>query len=173
MAYSGIHYGLKLAIQTKVLTLISGGKLAGIASGSVRVRRMPSFAGFVPPGGGGDLVYPGLIISYIDRERIVEASNKETDRGYPVLLTIAEYDPSIVSAREVAENDVADDRIAVWRNDLIDNFVTVGITSTDPAAEFHKCEIEPGPVIDWGKLATDKILLSSMVLRYTSRRQRA
>lgn len=156
-----IHYALLEEVQRRVIAL----NLDGLEESSVLVRWTPLMKDV---GGRSEknFPYPAIVVCPVGQEQIIPVTNREDDWGIPVLLAIAAQQ-SAVKATEAAQEDL--DRNLYWRERLLKAFRPQTIWTSKPTVEFHNCRVEPGPIVDWPKLALDQIYTGYLVVRFFTR----
>ncbi len=165
--YKSLQVPCKVAVQARLVALIGSGAIAGIDSGNVLVRPVPSFHDFGIAGAPGkSRVWPGIIVSNSAAEAETQATNASSDRGVTVLVSIGLQE---TTADMDALLSGEDERLA-WRDAIINNLVPRGVVTVNPAIHFHRADYMGGQIVDWHQYSAQKRWVSSMNFRFWTRR---
>lgn len=165
MANNSDLYGLQVKVKADIQQMITDGYLTGLATTSVKVRKVPSGRDFSTksPLPSGMTAYPAVFISPGPRETIDEATNLSDDYGYPVLVVISDVDNQDLDSNH--------DTYLMWRQRIISKFVAKQTVCTDPSVTYFDCFCEPGPIVDWNRFMGDGVFVGSFVLRFKTRKR--
>ena len=170
MPYNSVQYPLKLAVKARLDALLLATSLPTLTSATpVLVRSAPWFGDFGLTAQNKTYTWPGIVVSNAQGETNVPVTNNSQDIGFVVLITIA-LQLEDANVADLLENTAEDNRLA-WRDVIIDNFVPKGVVAASPERKFHKADYMGGTIVDWNELSTNKRWVSSMLIRFWTRKQ--
>ncbi len=171
MSYNSPHAALAHSVQAT----INGLGLSGIATDSIRVRKVPHAADFTSttPTPTGLHAYPGILVIYSDKERDLAGVNDRDDIGYPLAVVFVSKD---VNSAGVSDPEANDDLYLTWRQKISDIFRNQPYTISNYAVvsplTFQTCNLEYGPIVDWGRWQKDQVFVGAMTLVFVLRKYR-
>lgn len=154
-------------VKAQIDALIDGGSvLVGISKPSVIIRKLPIAIEFAREQNriAGQLPMPGIVLAPFGRDEIAQSTNATDDLGFPVSVDLLVDDDQDLQANP--------DTVLKYREDLLDEFRTRRLVATNPVADFMKCVVRPGPIIDAGVWLTHGKIVSSFQLVFYTRVQR-
>lgn len=175
--YNSPHAALAHAVQATIVGLI-GTRITGVVADSVRVRKVPYAVDFTSatPLASGLHAYPGILVVYGDKERDLAGQGVQNrdDIGYPLTIVFAAKD---VTAQGTSDVEDSDDLYLSWRQTISDVFrnqpYAVGNYAFGGGAiSFQTCQVEYGPIVDWGRWQKDQIFVGALTLVFVLRKFR-
>jgi hypothetical protein len=155
--------GLLSQVGSDLAGLCGAGELPGILGANV-VDRLVPFAGDIGAAAGKTYKLPAILVFAGANERYAPAMNDSADIGYPVVIAILEG-----MTNSTAGVNEGRKRFLYWRERIIDQYLSQYLTLSSPAVTFHDCQVEPGPIVDWNKVA-EGMRVGSFTLRFVTRK---
>ena len=163
---TSIQHGLAVAIRDDIRGLITASTITGIVTDSVQERYVPTLRDFVIASpSAGQFLFPGILVVHPrSNDSSEQRNNLQDELSFPILIAIA-----APTGQDLAANDHV---WFGWREVIIRQYRTKGYTISSPTTYFHRCKVEPGPVIDWDRWAKDGQFNTWFILRFYTLQQR-